>query len=65
MKNAIVINNTNVSIKEYHGHRVLTFRDIDTAHKRPKDTARRNFNTNKKHFIEGEDWYRIQCFSER
>ena len=60
MKNAIVINNTNVSIKEYHGQRVLTFKDIDAAHKRPDGTAGRNFRSNKKHFIESEDFFKIQ-----
>lgn len=58
--NEIVIGNTNVSIKEYKGQRVVTFKDIDTVHGRPDGTARRNFNRNKEHFIEGEDFYKIQ-----
>lgn len=58
--NEIVIGNTNVSIKEYKGQRVVTFKDIDTVHGRPDGTARRNFNRNKEHFIEGEDYYKIQ-----
>lgn len=57
--NEIVIGNTNVSIKEYKGQRVVTFKDIDTVHGRPDGTARRNFNRNKEHFIEGEDFYKI------
>lgn len=55
--NEILINNQNVRIKEYEGERVITFKDIDMVHDRPEGTARRNFNTNKKHFIEGEDFY--------
>lgn len=55
--NQILINNQNVLIKEYEGKRVITFKDIDMVHDRPEGTARRNFNTNKKHFIEGEDFY--------
>lgn len=55
--NEILINNQNVLIKEYEGKRVITFKDIDMVHDRPEGTARRNFNTNKKHFIEGEDFY--------
>ena len=51
--NNVIIANENVSIKEYKGQRVVTFKDIDTVHQRPSGTARRNFNTNKKHFIEG------------
>lgn len=58
--NAIAIGNTNVAIKEYKGQRVVTFKDIDTVHGRPNGTARRNFNRNKVHFIEGEDFYKIQ-----
>ena len=57
--NAISIGNTNVAIKEYKGQRVVTFKDIDTVHGRPDGTARRNFNRNKEHFIEGEDFYKI------
>lgn len=55
--NNVIIANENVSIKEYKGQRVVTFKDIDTVHQRPSGTARRNFNTNKKHFIEGEDYF--------
>lgn len=55
--NAISIGNTNVAIKEYKGQRVVTFKDIDTVHGRPDGTARRNFNRNKEHFIEGEDFF--------
>lgn len=57
--NAIAIGNTNVAIKEYKGQRVVTFKDIDTVHGRPDGTARRNFNRNREHFIEGEDFYKI------
>lgn len=55
--NEITIENANVIIKEYKGQRVVTFKDIDSVHQRPDGTARRNFNTNKKHFIEGEDYF--------
>ena len=55
--NEITIASTNVTVKEYQGQRVVTFKDIDTVHQRPDGTARRNFNTNKRHFIEGEDYF--------
>lgn len=55
--NEITIASTNVTVKEYQGQRVITFKDIDTVHQRPDGTARRNFNTNKRHFIEGEDYF--------
>lgn len=54
------IANTDISVKEYNGNRVVTFKDIDTVHKRSAGTARRNFNHNNQHFIEGEDYYKIQ-----
>lgn len=60
MTNIITINNQNVRIRQYHGQRVVTFNDIDLVHGRVKGTARRNFNANKSHFIEGEDFYKIQ-----
>lgn len=60
MQNAITINNQQLSVKEYQGKRVVTLRDIDTVHNRPQGTAGRNFRVNKKHFIENEDYYKIQ-----
>lgn len=61
--NEIMINNMPLSIKEYEGKRVVTLKDIDMCHKRPEGTARRNFNTNKEHFIEGEDFFKV-CANE-
>lgn len=55
--NSLTINNTSLEVKEYQGKRVVTFKDIDMVHKRAEGTARRNFNTNKKYFIEGEDYF--------
>lgn len=57
MNELIHIENTDISVKEYKGQRVVTFKDIDTVHGRPDGTARRNFNTNKRRFIEGEDYF--------
>lgn len=62
--NQILINNQNVLIKEYEGKRVITFKDIDMVHNRPQGTARKRFNDNKKHFIEGEDFYILDQPSE-
>ena len=56
----LTIGNVNVVIKEYRGQRVVTLKDIDTVHQRPDGTARKRFNDNKKHFIEGEDYFKIQ-----
>lgn len=63
--NAIVINSQSVLVKQYNGHRVLTFKDIDLVHGRPEGTARKRFNDNKKHFVEGEDYYNVQKSEKR
>lgn len=59
MNDVITIEDTEMKIREYNGQRVVTFRDIDEVHKRPKGTAKRNFTRNKKHFIEGVDYYKV------
>lgn len=46
-----------VTIKEYNGQRVVTLRDVDDLHGRADGTARRTFATQRKHFIEGEDYF--------
>lgn len=53
----VVVNNYPVFVKEYHGQRVVTFKDVDTVHGRPNGTARKRFNDNKKHFVDGEDYF--------
>ena len=40
-------------IKVWNGQRVVTFKDIDEVHGRPKGTAKRNFTANKSRFSEG------------
>lgn len=52
-----------LTAKEYHGERVITFKDMDTLHQRPEGTAKRNFNANRGRFIEGEDFFRV-CADE-
>lgn len=63
MNEVIEVENTEMIIREYKGQRVVTFKDIDTVHQRPKGTARRNFNRNREHFIEGEDYFKV-CANE-
>lgn len=57
MNELIHIGNTDISIKEYNGQRVVTFKDIDAVHGRPDGTARKRFNDNRQHFIENEDFF--------
>ena len=63
--NEIMSCDTALGIKEYNGQRVVTFKDIDTVHQRPDGTAKRNFNTNKNHFIECEDFFKISPYEFR
>lgn len=47
----------------YTGHPVLTFALIDKVHNRVEGTASRNFRTNRKRFISGEDFYDLDSKS--
>lgn len=55
----ISISGTTLPYIEYQGIPVVTFAMIDAAHQRPQGTARRNFTANKRHLIEGDDFYLI------
>lgn len=63
MNKIVKINNTDLSVKEFNGQRVVTFKDIDMLHERVEGTADRNFRENKlnsdgsQRFIEGEDYF--------
>lgn len=57
MSNLIKINNKDLQIKEFKKQRVITFKDIDAVHERTEGTARKNFNNNKRYFIEGVDYF--------
>ena len=61
MGELIRIGNSDISIKEYNGQRVVTFKDIDMVHGRPDGTARKRFNDNRNRFIEGEDFFKISA----
>lgn len=61
MNNQIVkINNTDLSVKEFNGQRVVTFKDIDMLHERVEGTAKRNFNEHKKHLIKDVDYFEVK-----
>lgn len=60
MSNLVEINNTELSIKEFNGQRVVTFKDIDNVHSRPDGTARKSFNRNRNRMIEFEDYFIIK-----
>lgn len=56
----VKINNTDLSVKEFNGQRVVTFKDIDMLHERVEGTAKRNFNENKKHLIKDVDYFEVK-----
>lgn len=49
---------------EFQGTPVVTTSMIDAVHQRPKATARKRFNDNNRHFIEGDDFYLVDLKSE-
>ena len=46
-----------LSVREFKSQRVVTLKDVDVLHQRVDGTARRNFNDNRKHFVEDEDFF--------
>lgn len=65
MNDVMNICGTDVVIKEWHGKRVVTFKDIDMVHQRPEGTARKRFNDNRKHFVSGVDYFKVKCSEVR
>ena len=65
MSELIRIGNQEIMAKEYNGQRVITFKDIDTVHERTDGTARKRFNDNKKHFVDGVDYFKVKCSEVR
>lgn len=59
MSNLVKINQQDIAVKEYHGQRVVTLKDIDLCHGRPEGTARKRFNDNRQHMVEGTDFFKI------
>lgn len=59
MNELVRVGNSSISVKEYRGKRVVTFKDIDTVHERPEGTARKRFAYNRDRFIEDKDFFKI------
>ena len=64
MAELVKIEDTELAIREYNGQRVVTFKDIDTVHKRPTGTARKAFNRNKDRFEAGKHYFILQYKGE-
>lgn len=54
-----------LTIREYEGRRVVTFKDIDRVHGRPAKTACNRFNANRKRFVENTDFIKITAHEFR
>lgn len=59
MNEVVNINGADLQIKIWNGQRVVTLSDIDMVHGRPEGTAKKNFQNNRKHFIENEDYFEL------
>lgn len=64
MSEVVTIEDTEMQIREYDGQRVVTFKDIDTVHRKKRDTSRRTFNKYKDRFSLGEDYIVLSLKSE-
>lgn len=60
MTELVNVEGTELSVREYNGQRVVTFRDIDEVHQRPSGTARKAFNRNKKYFVLNKHYFVLQ-----
>lgn len=65
MNEIIKINNHDVTVKEYNGQRVVTFKDIDEVHERPDGTARVTFNSHKDRFVAKGDYFVCDAYEAR
>lgn len=63
IRQVISIANSDLTIIEHQGDRVVTLAMVDQVHQRPDGTARRNLNANRERFIEGKHLYKI-CADE-
>lgn len=53
----IYVGKDEIVIREYKKQRVITFDIIDKLHEKEEGVSRSNFSRQKKHFIEGEDYF--------
>lgn len=64
MSNTLTVNNQELMIKEFDGHRVVHMWDIGKLHGVPTNNVRTNFKRNIKYLIDGEDYFLIEKQSE-
>ncbi len=59
IRQVISIANSDLTIIEHQGERVVTLAMVDQVHQRPDGTAGRNFRSNKERFSEGKHFFKI------
>lgn len=60
MEKYIIINNQETQIREYNGVRVVSAKDIATLHKKPVKAINQQFERNKTHFNNEEDYFIVE-----
>lgn len=61
MKELMLKSSLPIIRREYNGQPVVTLKDIDMVHQRKEGSAWKNYNNNRKHFIEGVDYFHIKA----
>lgn len=60
MENTLQINDQQLMIKEYKGQRVVTLWNIANLHNTTMKHIRNSFDRNRKHLVEGEDYFIVE-----
>lgn len=58
--NEIIVNDSNIKIREWNNKRVVTFADIDRVHDKAEGTAKRTFYKYKQYFTENHDYFIVK-----
>lgn len=58
--NKITVNDTQMVIREYKGHRIVSLWKIAEVHDVPAKNIRNNFESNIKRLVEGEDYFFVE-----
>ncbi len=64
MENSLQVNDQQLMIKEYNNQRVVTMWDIANLHGVDTKNIRKNFASNRKYLLEGEDYFVLEKTSE-
>lgn len=57
----VTVCEADLRVIEHQGHRVVTLAMVDAVHHRARGTARKRFNDNRAHLIQGEDFVKMSA----